>query len=176
MNAINDRIAANVATLLHLADWSQRELGRQTGLAATTITHKMRGRNDWTTSDLDLIGAALSVSAVELVGDLPTISVWRARREPAALARGPRYLVEPDPPFDRIRPPLSPNFDTPDNVPYRRYGTCFGGYSARCSPRGLTSISEPTLTVWPSRTPTHESYAPTRRAVQFALREQLPMS
>lgn len=106
-------IAENVATLLHRAQMSQRGLATVTGLAHSTISHKMTGRTDWTVRDLTVIANALSVSPTELLGTLPDRDEWDrrrgTRRTPAAA--GPRFLVMPEVEFDHRAPALS----RPDN-------------------------------------------------------------
>ena len=79
LSATSAQICENIATMLFRARMSQRDLSRVTGLSQTTVSHKLRGRNSWTINDLERIGAALSVSVPELVGDLPDRETWEIR-------------------------------------------------------------------------------------------------
>ena len=80
-------VSENVAALLFRARMSQRDLARATGIAPKTINGKMLGESDWKTSDLDIIGNALYVSAAELVGTLPDREEWEQRRSASSTTR-----------------------------------------------------------------------------------------
>lgn len=73
------RVALNVKTMLARAGLTQRTLCARIGMAESSLSQKMKGKTDWSLTDLSLIAHAVSVSVPELTGQLPDLDLWDRR-------------------------------------------------------------------------------------------------
>lgn len=67
-HTLNEEIADNVREALHASGVTITTLSATTGISERTLTRRLRGNSDWTTSEIARIAARLGVHVTSLVG------------------------------------------------------------------------------------------------------------
>jgi len=65
---LNEEIASTVRDTLHETGVTIANLAAATGISERTLTRRLRGNSDWTTSELARIAQRLGVSVTSLMG------------------------------------------------------------------------------------------------------------
>lgn len=78
---VNRQVCENVTALMFRLGWKQQDMAAAIGINAVRFSRRLHGAGEWTASELQALAAVSSISVDELMGDLPSFDVWRARRD-----------------------------------------------------------------------------------------------